>query len=1182
MNLFGKTKKIFVIILAVLTCFNLQPGMASAGEVKTEKTSVMGEKEQTKIQRYGSENTDLSELSKSDEEDFIYGSYPQSSDGNNEPVRWIVLDVLEDGSILAVSRYALCNSYTGFSLNITAGESESYTYTTKILSKSEIEKYSLSYCRPTEYAKNHRVAVSNDGYCSWWATDDNGNVKDGHIYSIVGVDGKYTLWSPAGGSGQVSTIGYRPAIVLTPTGKADTDQGQDQDGSKFAITDAGLYTREGQTDSKIETLNYAAGNFYYDTGTAVDIEDPSTTDYDCAYLSFTAKLERTESTLISTRKVTLSLPEGLSFSPDKPVQEKEKTIGFTAGSTRTIWEKVYFLYSEKYAADTSVQLTYSANKDSGDVALCNLHVVATTDNIPLIEQDREGDFYHASLDKSMFEQDTSSYQSDAALFSAYLANMIECSDKPTLRLRIKSDLMAMGFSHIKYSGSSDPLINSGLQEEYVCATKKIVQNSGKVETVLIYAIQGSDVSGDENDGNHATVDWLGDFSLGIQADVGNKYHENFNTCIENNYDSFLAYLSEQKIEKNDSSVRMVVTGHSRGAAIANGVGAKIGDDNLFSGHVFCYTYAAPNIVSASAATKAYDYIYNVINKYDAVPYVPANFYKYGSTLVIREGGPDAIVSNHNMTNYISGVRKHVFETGYAEWLERCKETSITFDRLRQDSDDVMSLSTGIKYSLIRNLGNRLVNMIRCPVNAEVIDGDGNSVCGIVDDQIIYCLDKEVYALVNGEDKIICYPSKEGYALRIIGYADGMMDYTCAVTDEQGNDQAVYNFHDVTVADGEVVMTARDEEAGVIFEDKNDTKATPDEVFQGDTLKGISVTLDSNIEDVTLSGGGYYTKGDYVCASFACGRESAVFLGWYDEGDQLISGQKEFCWGAEKDIKLTAKFCSQHRFGEWETTEEPTCRKTGAAKRVCTDCGYSETVELDMVGHTYDSGTITTEPSADAPGVKTYICTVCGAAKTENIPRIVHADKSATTVSLTNKSVFYNGKVQKIGNAVVNGSTGRVTYIYYTNKACTEKTSRKNSGSVGNGSAPRYAGTYYVKANVEADDRYRAAVSAAAKFTIRKVTPKISIKTTSKTYQRAAVRKKEQSYSIVLKTVSDGKVTYKKVKSSSKKIRVTPKGKIRIAKGAPAGTYTIKVRITTAKTRNCNKNRITKTFKIRVK
>jgi len=89
----------------------------------------------------------------------------------------------------------------------------------------------------------------------------------------------------------------------------------------------------------------------------------------------------------------------------------------------------------------------------------------------------------------------------------------------------------------------------------------------------------------------------------------------------------------------------------------------------------------------------------------------------------------------------------------------------------------------------------------------------------------------------------------------------------------------------------------------------------------------------------------------------------------------------------------------------------------------------------------------------------------------------------SSISITgDPSKPYDGNV--VNDPAVNksGSTGAVTYTYYTDAACTTKTTTA-SGAVSDGTAPKNAGDYWVKATLAADSNYGSVTSAAKKFTI---------------------------------------------------------------------------------------------------
>ncbi len=91
-------------------------------------------------------------------------------------------------------------------------------------------------------------------------------------------------------------------------------------------------------------------------------------------------------------------------------------------------------------------------------------------------------------------------------------------------------------------------------------------------------------------------------------------------------------------------------------------------------------------------------------------------------------------------------------------------------------------------------------------------------------------------------------------------------------------------------------------------------------------------------------------------------------------------------------------------------------------------------------------------------------------------------RGVSTISLKAKTAVYSGKTINIDPAVVTGSTGKVTYTYYSDSACRNKAaSHKN------------AGTYYVQATVAGDDNYQPATSEAVKFKISKADQSVTVK-----------------------------------------------------------------------------------------
>ncbi|MCL1853155.1 MAG: lipase family protein [Peptococcaceae bacterium] len=146
-------------------------------------------------------------------------------------------------------------------------------------------------------------------------------------------------------------------------------------------------------------------------------------------------------------------------------------------------------------------------------------------------------------------------------------------------------------------------------------------------------------------------------SVNIRGTAGNEWYSNFNigsgddhagfkAAEEALYKTLQAYINEQSLT-NKTKTKIIVTGHSRGAAVANLLAADLTQKLDFADkdNIFAYTFATPN-TSKSAAAKdpqAYNNIFNLINSEDIIPYLPLaggdwGYSKYGVTLMFPAQG----------------------------------------------------------------------------------------------------------------------------------------------------------------------------------------------------------------------------------------------------------------------------------------------------------------------------------------------------------------------------------------------------------------------------------------------------------------------------------------------------------------------------------------------------------------
>lgn len=215
--------------------------------------------------------------------------------------------------------------------------------------------------------------------------------------------------------------------------------------------------------------------------------------------------------------------------------------------------------------------------------------------------------------------------------------------------------------------------------------------------------------------------------------------------------------------------------------------------------------------------------------------------------------------------------------------------------------------------------------------------------------------------------------------------------------------------------------------------------------------------------------------NYICKN--CGQKIQRKLPITDHTRELRNQKEATCGAAGYTGDVYCSVCnkklesgetipklSEHTWGEWTITNQPTCKKYGVKQRRCkvcneldietiakTDhtwilesttpatcgigeiqhykcsvCGETKDVTLDNpLSHTWDNGKVTKEPTCTETGIKTFTCTNCGTTREETIEATGHLHKET--------------KNQKAATCTEDGYTGD-TY-------CTDCNTKLESGTV---------------------------------------------------------------------------------------------------------------------------------------
>ena len=217
------------------------------------------------------------------------------------------------------------------------------------------------------------------------------------------------------------------------------------------------------------------------------------------------------------------------------------------------------------------------------------------------------------------------YDHEIAKYAAGLSTLVYCDDTYI----IEDGLKRLGYIYLEdnyaqtkelknYRGDYSPVI-FGLH--YI----------PNLEATIVAAV----IRGTYNE------EWLTNFDIGDRDN-----HKSFEQAAKHVYSHLYSYIQSHS-GKINGTLKILVTGHSRGAATANLVGAYLDNPYLFdldhilkieTENVYTYTFATPNTTSLPVRYDSqFDNIFNIVNPEDFVTKVVPSAWGYGrfgKTLVL--------------------------------------------------------------------------------------------------------------------------------------------------------------------------------------------------------------------------------------------------------------------------------------------------------------------------------------------------------------------------------------------------------------------------------------------------------------------------------------------------------------------------------------------------------------------
>ncbi|MCR5762181.1 MAG: lipase family protein [Treponema sp.] len=213
--------------------------------------------------------------------------------------------------------------------------------------------------------------------------------------------------------------------------------------------------------------------------------------------------------------------------------------------------------------------------------------------------------------------------------------------------------------------------------------------------ILFITIRGTPFNANE---------WISNMNISDATEKESSLHEGFLKATYIVQDAVKQYIKTENLDTK--KIKVLVTGHSRGAAITNLLAAAFSVERTFpEEHIFAYTFASPNVTTAkNIHSKQFAFIWNIVNAEDIVPTMPPNrkgwkFSKYGNTLVLANSwNKDSLIYEEKLIPKINRIFTQIqdrvyrpFETGPFIPLQ----ITMMLTSLSKDVDNYYNGITGI-------------------------------------------------------------------------------------------------------------------------------------------------------------------------------------------------------------------------------------------------------------------------------------------------------------------------------------------------------------------------------------------------------------------------------------------------------------------------------------------------------
>ncbi|MBR5948783.1 MAG: lipase family protein [Clostridia bacterium] len=234
-----------------------------------------------------------------------------------------------------------------------------------------------------------------------------------------------------------------------------------------------------------------------------------------------------------------------------------------------------------------------------------------------------------NMDHRWFFADNESYNPQLSKASLLLASVIyggesrislydSANHDSSSAVGIRGMLSFLGFR----SASSASIAPADYHGSEIALGYRTVEFEGVERTVLALVIRGT---------NGTLAEWSSNFDVGDASTFAStsewtnyRHHKGFDVTANRLMSIVNSYIDLHGLDR--STLTYWITGHSRGAAIANLIGAKLEREGK---RAFTYTFAAPNTARISRNEAiSFRSIFNIVNLDDLVCFLPMEGWGY--------------------------------------------------------------------------------------------------------------------------------------------------------------------------------------------------------------------------------------------------------------------------------------------------------------------------------------------------------------------------------------------------------------------------------------------------------------------------------------------------------------------------------------------------------------------------